>query len=152
MTNTAVESPLDTNWGYVFPGVTKDETQNWYTNCMTNEGEMADIDLATVVALLDDDHTRSILVATSDTALSANELSDHCGISTSSIYRRLDQLTDANLVDERTRPRADGHHETVYVSRLDKFELTIRDGNISWDLTRRSDDVADQLTQMWGRF
>ncbi len=128
------------------------ETRNLYTDCMTRESDMADVELATVVSLLDDEHVRSILVATSETPLSANELSDHCGISTSSIYRRIDRLSEADLVEEQTRPRSDGHHETVYVSRLDQFELTICDGELSWNIDRRSDDIADQLTQMWGRF
>jgi hypothetical protein len=55
-------------------------------------------------------------------------------------------------VGERTRPRSDGHHETVYVSRLDRFELTVRDGDLSWEVDRRSDDVADELTRLWGQF
>jgi predicted transcriptional regulator len=119
---------------------------------MTREGEMADVDLATVVSLLDDEHVRSILVATSERPHSASELSDRCGLSTSSIYRRLDRLTDAELVSERTRPRSDGHHETVYVCRLDRFELAVRDGDLSWEVDRESDDVADQLTRLWGKF
>jgi predicted transcriptional regulator len=119
---------------------------------MTRDGEMTGLDLDTVVSLLDDEHVRSILIATSEAPRSANELSDRCGLSTSSIYRRLEELTDADLVTERTRPRPDGHHETVYVSRLDRFELTIRDGDLSWEVDRRSDDVADQLTRLWGKF
>jgi predicted transcriptional regulator len=113
---------------------------------------MADLRLETLVSLLDDEHVRSILVATSERPLSATELSEQCDLSTSSIYRRLERLTAADLVSEQTRPRADGHHDTVYVSQLDRFELAIRDGELSWDLDRRSDDVADQLTRMWGRF
>ncbi len=119
---------------------------------MTRRDEMADVDLATVVELLDDEHVRSILAATSESPRSAKELSERCGLSTSSIYRRLDRLVDADLVAERTRPRADGHHETAYVSQLDRFEVTVRDGDLSWELDRRSDDVADQLTRMWGKF
>lgn len=134
------------------PGAIQHETQHLYPSRMTSEGEMADVDLATVVDLLDDEHVRSILAATSDAPRSAGELSERCGVSTSSIYRRLDRLTDADLVGERTRPRADGHHETVYVSRLDRFELTVRDGDVEWEIDRRSDDVADQLTRMWGQF
>ncbi len=128
------------------------EIQNVCTTRMTSEGKMADVDLATVVELLDDEHVRAILAATSDTPLSANELSERCGVSTSPIYRRLDRLTDADLVGERMRPRSDGHHETVYVSRLDRFELTVRDGELHWTLDRDSDDVADQLTRLWGKF
>lgn len=127
------------------------ETQNLCRSRMIREGEMADVDLATVVALLDDEHVRSILVATSETPRSATELAARCDLSTSSIYRRLDRLTDAGLVGERTRPRPDGHHETVYTARLDRFEVTIRDGELSWEIERESDDVADQLTRLWGK-
>ncbi|WP_134671811.1 winged helix-turn-helix domain-containing protein [Halorussus marinus] len=119
---------------------------------MTNEGESVDIDLATVIDLLDDEYIRSILVETSDAPMSANELSELYDLSTSSIYRRLDRLTEVDLVGERTRPRADGHHETVYIARLDRFELAIRDGNLAWEIDRRSDDVADQLTRLWRKF
>ncbi|SDX95508.1 winged helix-turn-helix domain-containing protein [Halobellus clavatus] len=119
---------------------------------MTDDSEMADPDLDTVVALLDDEHVRSILTATSDGPYSAAELGERCGLSTSSIYRRLNRLTDADLLEERTRPRPDGHHETVYVSRLDRFEVTIRDGELSWTVERRSTDVADELTRLWGKF
>ena len=119
---------------------------------MTDETEMAEPELDTVVALLDDEHVRSILTATSERPRSAAELGERCGLSTSSIYRRLDRLSAADLVEERTRPRSDGHHETVYASRLDRFEVTVRDGELSWELERRSDDVADELTRLWGKF
>lgn len=151
MTDGAVQSAASP--GLHSPlAVTAHDTKHLCTNQMPREDEMADVDLAAVVALFNDEHVRAILTATSEEPLSATELSKHCDVSTSSIYRRLDQLTDADLLDERTRPRADGHHETVYVSRLDRFELTIRDGDLSWELDRRSDDVADQLTRLWGNF
>jgi predicted transcriptional regulator len=151
MADVAVRS-LRVGRPHVVSGAIEHEIQNRYASRMTSDGEMADLDLATVVSLLDDEHVRSILVATSDEPLSANELSDRCGISTSSVYRRLDRLRDADLVGERTRPRSDGHHETVYVSRLGRFELVVSEGELTWDVDRRSDDVADQLTRLWGKF
>ena len=117
---------------------------------MTESTVTEEPDLADVAELLDDEHVRSILAATSAEPLSANELSDQCGVSVSTIYRRIERLRDVNLVDERTRSRRDGHHETVYVSTLDRFELTVRDGDVGWELDRRSTDVADELTRMWG--
>ena len=152
MTEVAVHWPTIRNGQWLSREVIGDEIENICTSRMTSQEEMADVELETVVSLLDDEHVRSILTATSETPLSANELSEYCGISTSSIYRRLDRLTAADLVGERTRPRSDGHHETVYVSRLDRFELTIHDGELTWDIDRGSDDVADQLTRLWGKF
>ena len=113
---------------------------------------MTDSDLATILTLLDDEHVRSILAATSERPMSANELGEHCDLSTTSIYRRLDRLRDADLVAEQTRPRSDGHHEAVYVSRLDRFELAVRNGSLSWEIDRQQADIADQLTELWGRF
>ena len=151
MTDVAIRVPADGSRQRFSRKMIEHEIRNICTTRMRSEGEMADVDLAIVVSLLDDEHVRSILAATSEMPLSANELSERCGISTSSIYRRLDRLTDADLVGERTRPRSDGHHETVYVTRLDRFELTVNDGELSWDIDRKSDDVADQLTRLWGK-
>jgi predicted transcriptional regulator len=112
----------------------------------------SDPDLATLVDLLDDEHVRTILAATSAEPLSAAELSDRCGVSPSAIYRRLDRLVDAGLLDERTRPRSDGHHDTVYVAALERFELVVDDGDLSWTVDRAEPDVADELTRLWGQF
>lgn len=117
---------------------------------MTGPSVPGDPDLTDLVELLDDEHVRSILTATSAEPLSARELSDRCDVSVSTIYRRLDRLEDADLLGERTRPRSDGHHETVYVSTLERFELTVEDGEMNWELDRRPTDVADELSRMWG--
>jgi predicted transcriptional regulator len=108
--------------------------------------------LETVVALLDDDHARTILTATSDEALSAKELSERCDISQATVYRRVDRLTDAGLLAERTRPRADGHHDTVYVAKLDELTIRLRDGRLEFELDRVGEDIADRLTRLWEEF
>lgn len=152
MADALSQVPVDGSRQRLPCGMLEHEIQDICTTPMKPEKQMADVDLATVVSLLDDEHVRSILAATSETPLSATELSERCGVSPSSIYRRLDRLTDADLVGERTRPRSDGHHETVYVARLDRFEVTVRDGELAWEVDRERDDVADQLTRMWGKF
>ena len=119
---------------------------------MTDPTVTDDLDLGEIVALLDDEHARSILAATSAEPLSAAELGDRCDVSVSTIYRRVDRLEDADLLDERTRPRPDGHHETVYVATLDRFELTVREGELDWSIDRQGTDVADELTRLWGKF
>jgi len=111
-----------------------------------------DSPLETVVALIDDDHARAILTATSDEALSAKELSERCDVSQATVYRRVDRLTDAGLVVERTRPRADGHHDTVYVATLDTLTIRLRDGRLEFELNRVGDDIADRLTRLWEDF
>ncbi|ELZ02339.1 winged helix-turn-helix domain-containing protein [Natrialba asiatica] len=109
-----------------------------------------DLPLDTVVALLDDEYARSILTATRTEAMSANELTDHCDASLSTICRRLEQLEAANLVRERTRPRADGHHDTIYVATLEEFRLRLDDEGFTFNLRYRDEDAADRLKRLWG--
>jgi predicted transcriptional regulator len=116
----------------------------------TTVGE--ETELATLVDLLDDDHVRTILAATSTESLSASELGDICGVSESTIYRRIDRLRAEALVAEQTRPRADGHHETVYVATLDRFEVELGEDGFELSVSRRGDDMIDQLTTMWEGF
>jgi predicted transcriptional regulator len=119
----------------------------------SKEGRVSDeSELATVVGLLDDEYARAILTATSEEAMSVTELSDACDVSMSTAYRRVEQLSDVGLLVERTRPRPDGHHDEVYIANLDSVEISLRDGELEIDLDRRSTDMADQLTRLWGNF
>lgn len=108
----------------------------------------------TIMNVLGDDCARRILCETSKEPQSATELADRSNVSQQTIYRRLDQLLEAGLVSETTRPRADGHHDTVYEALLNRFELHLRDGSFEADL-ERSDETgrpADELTRLWRNF
>lgn len=111
-----------------------------------------DPDLATVVGLLDDEHARAILAATSVEPLSASELASECDASLQTVYRRLERLTAAGLVDDRTRVREDGHHDAVYAATLDRLSIALRDGSFEYELERTRGDAADELTDLWRSF
>jgi len=108
-----------------------------------------DPDVETVVSLLDDEYARAILTATSTEPMTATQLSERCDASLSTVYRRTERLADAGLIGERTRPRADGHHDTVYYATLDRFEVRLRDGELHVDIDREGADLADGLTTLW---
>jgi hypothetical protein len=40
----------------------------------------------------------------------------------------------------------------VYVAAIERFELSIRDGDLTWTVDRAETDVADELTRLWGKF
>jgi DNA-binding transcriptional ArsR family regulator len=108
--------------------------------------------LPTVLDLLSDEYARAILSATSEEPMSAKDLSERCDASLPTVYRRIDQLTDADLLDERTQLRRDGNHHRVYTATLHRFALELEDGEFTADLERRdggSEDVADRFTRMW---
>lgn len=62
---------------------------------------------------LADPECRTIL-KTLDEPKTAQELMKHCDLSQTSTYRKLDLLSKAGLVEERTTIREDGHHEIQY--------------------------------------
>jgi predicted transcriptional regulator len=114
------------------------------------EGSVSDDpDFETLVELLTDEYAQTILKATCDGPMTAKQLATECDASRSTVYRRVEGLVEANLVAEQTRPRQDGHHDTAYVATLDRFEVTLRDGELDVEIDHRSADVADGLTKLW---
>lgn len=120
---------------------------------------VSDDDLATVVGLLDDEHARTILRATSVKPRTASELAEECDASRQTVYRRLGPLEDAGLVAGRSQLREDGHHDTVYRATFDSLSVALRDGDFEFDVTLRDadsggpgTDAADELTDLWRKF
>lgn len=110
--------------------------------------------LGTVVGLLDDGCVRAMLEATAREPHSAAELAEVADVSRQTVYRRLDGLEAAGLVAESTRPRADGHHETVYEAALSELRVELTDEGLSFtlDLEPPEADAADELTKLWDDF
>lgn len=98
-----------------------------------------------VISLLDDDCARQILIETMNEPLSANRLEDRCEVSPPTIYRRLEELSEHELISEQTRPAADGHHYSVYRATLDRVEIELTDTGIDLRVTKR-EGMADRFT------
>lgn len=111
-----------------------------------------DAELATIASLLDNEHARQVLEATSVEQLSAAELSERCDASLPTVSRVVDRLAGIDLLTERTRVRADGHHDTVYVATLERVEVTLADGTLDLSLSKRPRDPADELADLWEKF
>lgn len=82
-------------------------------------------DAADLLELLDADHTQTILAETRAAPRSARALADVCGASRATIYRRLNRLEDAELVESGMRYDADGHHRTVYEATLESVTVDV---------------------------
>ena len=99
------------------------------------------IDPQAVLAALDDDACRSILEATAETALTATELSEECDIPMSTAYRKVEMLTEADLVAEQVRINTSGKHATEYRKNFDDVLVSVADGGVEVELTKP--DEAD---------
>lgn len=111
--------------------------------CLVSE----DADVAAVAGLLEDDTARRILIETRTRPMSATELSERCGVSESTVYRRVEELTAQDLIEEGTRPDSDGHHYTVYASRTDRLVFEATDEGFDLEVDRR-EAPEDRFTRL----
>ena len=101
-----------------------------------------------VFELLGDAYVRSILAETYEEPMSAKELSEQCGMSLPTVYRRVEDLTDHGLLLERTQIVADGHHYTTYVANLEGVTVDLTPEGFRVNVTRR-EDPSDRFTRVW---
>lgn len=98
----------------------------------------AETSIQELLDVLDDAGCRAILNATSDSALSAHEISETCELPLSTTYRKLDLLTDAGFLEERTRIRRAGKHTSEYFRSVTDVVVSISTpGNIELQVSHR---------------
>ena len=74
---------------------------------------------------LSDTDCRAILDATREEALTANEVSEAHDLPLSTTYRKLGLLTEAGLLEERTRIRQSGKHASEYTRSVDDVVISL---------------------------
>jgi DNA-binding transcriptional ArsR family regulator len=110
------------------------------------EGE--DASNTEVLSILDDEYARTILVETSIEPLSANALSERCDASPPTIYRRIEQLEEHDLITEQQELDPDGHHYKTYQTRMERVTVEIEDGTCTIEISRKELDAADRFTRL----
>lgn len=106
-------------------------------------------DAPAVLAALDDPDCRRIIRAL-ETPHSARELSEACDMPLSTTYRKLELLTDASIIAERTRIREGGHHTTQYSLDVEAVHLSLNeDRELEVAITRPARTADEQLAQLW---
>jgi len=106
-------------------------------------------DLQNVLDALDDPKCR-VIVQHLDEPMTAEEISEACDVPLSTTYRKLDLLTEASLLSERTEIRSDGQHTTRYEVAFDDVRIALDEGR-SFDvgITRPERSPDEQLAAMW---
>lgn len=92
-----------------------------------------------VIELLEDDHARAMLTATVDTEMSARELVETVSASRATVYRRLNSLEEAGLVETGVELDADGHHREVYSAAPSRITVSIGPDGLSVRRAGRAD-------------
>lgn len=86
---------------------------------------VAEHDVQAVLDAVDDADCRAILSETREEPLSASELSDRCDLPLSTTYRKVDKLTEAGLLADRTRIRDSGKHTSEFRPRIGDLTVSL---------------------------
>jgi len=106
-------------------------------------------DVEELLGALEDPDCRTIIRRLEE-PMTASELSDECEIPLSTIYRKLDTMSDATLLDELTEVRGDGHHTTRYEIAFDEVRLVLEDDrSLEVDVSRPARTADERLADMW---
>jgi DNA-binding transcriptional ArsR family regulator len=106
-------------------------------------------DLQDILDALDDPDCRTIIKHLEE-PMTAKELSDACDIPLSTMYRKLNLLSDASLLEERIEIRTAGKHITRYFVAFDEVRIALADDS-SFDVAikRRVQTPEERLSEMW---
>ena len=77
--------------------------------------------------LLGDQYARELMNRLSSEPQSAPDLVDRCSFSRTTVYRRLDQLESAGLVEAQLELRRDGNHRQVYRLAVEQITFSLGD-------------------------
>jgi len=94
-----------------------------------------EMEIDSLLGVLDDEDCRAIIEATSTQALSAGELSESCDLAQSTAYRKVDELTEAGLLEEQIRLSSSGQHKSEYTLRVDQITLALDSEGLSLDIS-----------------
>lgn len=108
--------------------------------------EQVNEDVREISGLLADETTQQILIEATEEPMSAEELSDACGVSPQTVYRRLERLQEYDLVAETVEIDDDGHHHKEYTTTLDQVTITLTSDGFTFDLSLR-ERMAARFTQ-----
>ena len=112
-------------------------------------GAEEDPDLDTVLGALYDEDCRAI-VAALDEPRTASELVERCDIPRSTLYRKLDRLTESTLLFEGTEIRQDGSHAGRYEIDFQEVIVT-RDSDrvLDVEIERPARRADERLAELW---
>ena len=102
-----------------------------------------------VCSALDDPDCREI-IRTLEEPMTATELTTRCDIPQSTLYRKLETLTDASLLEESTEIRRDGHHASEYAVAFEEITLTLEDDRtLAVRIERPAQTADERLADLW---
>ncbi|SDL02437.1 MULTISPECIES: winged helix-turn-helix domain-containing protein [Natronorubrum] len=102
-----------------------------------------------ICSALDDPDCREI-IRNLEEPMTASELTKRCEIPQSTLYRKLELLTDSTLLEESTEIRQDGHHASKYAVAFDEITLVLdEDRSLAVQIERPARTADERLAELW---
>ncbi len=120
-----VDVPLSPHVAYAEVASTMSSHAHRFEASGPSETRSTAIDESALLSVLTDEKCRGVLRALEADSLTVTELNDELGVPVSTLYRKVDCLVDAGLVEEHTRFRADGNHKSEYVRTVSTVSLDV---------------------------
>jgi DNA-binding transcriptional ArsR family regulator len=83
------------------------------------------VDADTLLSVLGDEYVRSVLSTLGEDSLAAREIADRSSMSRTTVYRRLDRLEAAGVVEASMSLDPDGQHRKEFRVVLDAVEVPV---------------------------
>ncbi len=83
------------------------------------------VDREAMLSLMSDEYARDILNVLGEQPLAARELVDRLDASRATVYRRLDRLESAGVVESAMSIHPEGHHRKQFRVAVDRVRLTV---------------------------
>lgn len=93
------------------------------------------VDSEEVLSMLGDDYAQAILKAISTEPLPARKLAERLDLSRATVYRRLNRLEDAGIVESMLSYHPEGYHRKQFKINFDRLVLSIDTHDIDIDKT-----------------
>ncbi|MYL17220.1 helix-turn-helix domain-containing protein [Halorubrum terrestre] len=94
-----------------------------------------------LLALFGDEYTCDILTSLEEGPKPARALAEDCGMSRPTVYRRLNRLADAGLVDERLQYASDGNHRKEFYLVVSAVSFDLSEDGLAGYLNPSSRDI-----------
>jgi len=109
---------------------------------------MDDRPVEEVLDTIGDQRTRQILAELSREPQSAKELADVLDYSLATIYRRLEDLQDQDLIVDQTLVADDGNHYKMYECAFDSTIISLEDDEYEVRIFRK-ENLPDRFSRLW---
>ncbi|WP_267643943.1 ArsR family transcriptional regulator [Haloarchaeobius amylolyticus] len=110
-------------------------------------------EMVSVVGALEDQCSREVLVLTAGRAQSADDIVAFSDSSRSTVYRRIRELVELDLLAETQELDPNGHHFNMYRARLDRVSIELDEDGFHIELVRKEfeDDAVARLNRLTER-